>query len=273
MRRIVIISVVGVVSFIIILVALMQPKNKNEQNIDREEIVYHGDNALLDEAKLAENKGQMVEAKQLYEEAMMNIDDVNELKIIQNKIEQINLETIFSSRIDDCSIKYVVKPNNVLINIAKKFKTTVNLIKRANNLNSDIIRIGQALKISNCEFSIVVDKSQNLLFLKRAGDVIKTYIVSTGKNNSTPIGKFKIINKLENPTWYKTGAIIKPNDPDNLLGTRWMGFDLKSYGIHGTNKPEELGLQITLGCVRMSNEDVEEVFDIVPKDTEVLIVD
>jgi len=52
-----------------------------------------------------------------------------------------------------------------------------------------------------------------------------------------------------------------------------MGFDLESYGIHGTNKPEELGLQITLGCVRMRNGDVEEVFDIVPTGTEVLIVD
>ena len=273
MRRIVILSLVGVVSLGIILVAIIQPKNKNKENIDIEEINYGGGNAFLEKAKLAENKGQMIEAKQLYEKAMMNIDDVSELKNVQNKIEQLNLETIFSSRMDDCSINYVVKPNDVLINISKKFKTTVNLIKRANNLNSDIIKPGQGLKINNCEFSVVVDKSQNLLFLKRAGDVIKTYIVSTGKNNCTPIGNFKIINKLENPTWYKTGEIIEPNDPDNLLGTRWMGFDLESYGIHGTNKPEELGLQITLGCVRMRNGDVEEVFDIVPTGTEVLIVD
>ena len=273
MRRIVIISVAGMVFFAIILAAIIQPKNKNRENIDMKYIKSNSGNAFLEEAQSAENEGQIIEAKLLYEKAMMDIEDASELKNVQHKIEQLNLGIIFSPYMDDCSMKYVVKPNDVLIKIAKKFKTTVNLIKRANNLNSDIIRLGQVLKISNCEFSIVVDKSQNLLFLKRAGDVIKTYTVSTGKNNSTPLGNFKIVNKLENPTWYKTGAIIEPNDPDNLLGSRWMGFDLDSYGIHGTNKPEELGQQITLGCVRMNNEDVEELFDIVPVGTEALIVD
>ncbi|MCK5492586.1 MAG: hypothetical protein KAJ14_05700, partial [Candidatus Omnitrophica bacterium] len=112
MRRIVILSLVGVVSLGIILVAIIQPKNKNKENIDIEEINYGGGNAFLEKAKLAENKGQMIEAKQLYEKAMMNIDDVSELKNVQNKIEQLNLETIFSSRMDDCSINYVVKPND-----------------------------------------------------------------------------------------------------------------------------------------------------------------
>jgi lipoprotein-anchoring transpeptidase ErfK/SrfK len=52
-----------------------------------------------------------------------------------------------------------------------------------------------------------------------------------------------------------------------------MGFDLEGYGIHGTNEPDKLGQQITLGCVRMSNEEVEELFSIVPTSTEVTILD
>jgi lipoprotein-anchoring transpeptidase ErfK/SrfK len=118
-----------------------------------------------------------------------------------------------------------------------------------------------------------VDKSQNLLFLKRNGEVVKTYVVSTGKDNSTPIGTFKIVNKLENPTWYKAGAVIPPDSPDNILGSRWLGFDLKGYGIHGTTEPNNLGEQVTLGCVRMKNQEVEELFDIVPLGTEVIIID
>jgi lipoprotein-anchoring transpeptidase ErfK/SrfK len=140
-------------------------------------------------------------------------------------------------------------------------------------LTSNIIRPGDELKINTCRFSLVVDKSQNIMFLKREGQVIKSFVVATGKDNSTPTGTFKIVNKLVRPTWFKTGAIIPPDSPENILGSRWLGFDLKGYGIHGTTDPAGLGRQITLGCVRMKNEEVEDLFDLVPVGTEVTIVD
>jgi lipoprotein-anchoring transpeptidase ErfK/SrfK len=119
-----------------------------------------------------------------------------------------------------------------------------------------------------------VDKSQNTLILKTNEDVVKTYIVSTGSNNSTPTGTFKIIEKIVNPPWYKPGGGIVPaGSPENILGTRWLGINKEGYGIHGTTDPKSLGKQVTAGCVRMSNTDVEELFGIVAKDTEVIIVD
>jgi lipoprotein-anchoring transpeptidase ErfK/SrfK len=229
--------------------------------------------SLLKEAEDALAEGNLLEAKRLYKEAMSDIDDINKLKEVRKKLEDINMKIIFSPILDECSIEYIVKPNDALVKIAKKFKTTVNLIKKANNLKSDIIKPQDKLKINTCEFSIVIDKSQNLLFLKRKGEVIKTYIVATGKNNSTPTGNFKIVNKLMNPTWFKTGAVIPPDSPENILGSRWMGFDIKGYGIHGTAQPQTLGKQTTMGCIRMSNEDVEELFDLIPVGTEVIIID
>ena len=109
--------------------------------------------------------------------------------------------------------------------------------------------------------------------LKSDEEVFKTYIVSTGKNNCTPVGTFKIINKLQNPTWFKAGAIVPPESAENVLGTRWMGFDLAGYGIHGTTAPKDLGKQVTQGCVRLSNSDVQELYSIVPAGTEVTIID
>ena len=119
----------------------------------------------------------------------------------------------------------------------------------------------------------MIDKSQNILILKSDDEVINIYIVSTGINNSTPVGSFTIVNKLENPPWFKPGVVVPPESPDNILGSRWMGFDLEGYGIHGTNQDESLGQQITQGCIRMSNSDVEELFAIVPTGTKVIIVD
>ena len=53
---------------------------------------------------------------------------------------------------------------------------------------------------------------------------MKTYRVSTGKDNSTPIGTFKIVSKLVNPVWYSQGAIVPPESPENVLGTRWLSL-------------------------------------------------
>ncbi len=103
--------------------------------------------------------------------------------------------------------------------------------------------------------------------------MIKTYVVSTGKDNSTPAGTFKIVNKLDSPTWFKAGAVVPADDPQNILGTRWLGFDLPGYGIHGTTDPGSLGSQVTQGCVRMSNPDIEELYIIVPMGTEATVVD
>lgn len=227
----------------------------------------------LKEAETAFSKKDYLKARSLYEKTMEESQDIDQLKQIQKKIEESNIKIIFSPLIEECSTKYIVNPKDVLIKIAGKFNTTVGLIMRANNLTSDIIKPRQELKVNTCEFSVVVDRSQNLLFLKRAGKIIKTYIVSTGKENSTPIGNFKIANKIEHPTWFKTGAVIPPDSPENILGSRWMGFDIRGYGIHGTTKPNDLGRQVTLGCVRMRNEDVEELFDLIPKGAEITIID
>ena len=166
-----------------------------------------------------------------------------------------------------------MKPGDNLTVIAKKHGVTVGLIRTANAMTGDRLDVGQRLKIPSCKFSVWVDKSDNTLVLKGDQDILKTYTVSTGSNNSTPIGTFKITDKLENPTWYKAGAIISPGSTDNQLGTRWLGISLKGYGIHGTIDPESLGKQVTAGCIRMKNEEGEELYGLIPPGTDVIITD
>ncbi len=182
-------------------------------------------------------------------------------------------KTFISPAPDTQSLSYTVLRGDNLTKIAKKHQVTPDLIKRINGLAGDALKIGAKLKIPTAKLSVVVDKSQNTLILKSGEEVLKTYLVSTGTNNSTPVGVFKITDKLMNPTWYKAGAVKAPGDKENMLGTRWMGINQKSYGIHGTTEPEKLGQQVTAGCVRMKNEDVEELYSFLPSGTEVTIVD
>lgn len=273
------IGIIAGVAALIVILAIVFSAVKSKEEV-KEPLVPEA--SFFEDAQKEFEAGRFAKAKELYKKAKETADDVNNIKNIQEKIESINMEALFSPGVDECSAIYEVRPKDTLTKIARKFGTTVGLIKRANGLESDVIRPKQKLKVSTCKFSIAVDKSQNLLFLKRDGEVIKTYLVSTGKDNTTPVGTFKIDrNKLKNPTWHRAGAVIPPDSPDNILGSRWMGLegvdsngeDIRGYGIHGTTEPQHLGKQMTLGCVRMKNEDVEELFDVVPSGTEVTIVD
>ena len=129
------------------------------------------------------------------------------------------------------------------------------------------------LKISTAKYSVVIDKSQNTLTLESNKRVMKTYKISTGENNSTPMGTFTIVNKLVNPIWYKEGIIVLPGSPANELGSRWMSLSIKGYGIHGTPDATTVGGYNTKGSIRMTNADVEELYTILSVGSKVIIVD
>lgn len=193
-------------------------------------------------------------------------------------IETPAFQALFSPQPDPQSAVYEVKPGDTLGGIAKRHQVTVGVIRRVNGLGGDRLRPGQRLKVPTCRLSVVIDKSQNTLLLKGDEVILKTYRVSTGANNATPVGVFKIKDKLKDPVWYKEekdGASYKipPGSPENRLGTRWLGLTRQGYGIHGTLEPQKLGTQCTQGCVRMRNEEVEELFEILPFGSEVTIVD
>lgn len=228
---------------------------------------------LVSQGKDLEAKGDLLAARDIYQKLISDFPASADVMNWQKKSEDMNIKLLFSPTVTSRSIPYEIKPADTLAKIAKEYKTTVELIMKSNNMPDAKIIPGRKIKVWNAPFSIVVDKSQNTLMLKSDEEIIKTYIVSTGKNNSTPTGNFKITNKLVNPTWFKAGAVFPPDSPQNILGARWLGFDLAGYGIHGTIDPESLGSQVTQGCVRMSNSDVEELYTIVPVGTEVAIVD
>ena len=92
------------------------------------------------------------------------------------------------------------------------------------------------------------------------GAVIATFQVAVGANVSpSPTGEFTIVSRVSNPTYYHRGTVI-PTGKDNPVGTRWVGLNLKGYGIHGTNAPRSIGRAASHGCIRLRNRDMERLF-------------
>lgn len=118
---------------------------------------------------------------------------------------------------------------------------------------------------------IVVSVPDRKLALMEDGVVMKVYPVAVGKESTpSPSGDFKIITRLENPTYYHPGKVVGPG-AENPLGTRWIGLDQKGYGIHGTNAPKSIGKAASHGCIRMAKKDLEELFTQVRAGDEVQI--
>lgn len=115
---------------------------------------------------------------------------------------------------------------------------------------------------------------------------VMTYPVSIGKPAwPTPLGTTRVTYKLTNPAWYPPPSIraahaasgdplpgMIPPGPDNPLGGYAIGLGFEGYFIHGTNKPNGIGMQVTSGCVRLHFEDIETLFALVQKDTRVRII-
>lgn len=225
-------------------------------------------------AARSEQSGDLLSAREAYRQIIKKFPGSDNMQAAQNGLEKVNVQLLFSPIPTPDSTVYEVQKGDTLAKIAKKFSMTQDMILKANNLkDAKVVQLGRKLKVHNEKISIVVDKSQNILTLKSGDNIIKTYHVSTGANNSTPVGTFKVVNKLVNPTWYTAGAAIPPDSPKNILGSRWLGLSAPTYGIHGTTEPQSIGKQVTSGCIRLANPEVEELYTIVPEGTEVTIVD
>ncbi len=122
-------------------------------------------------------------------------------------------------------------------------------------------------------FTIRINIPARRLDLLAQERVVKEYPVAIGKS-TTPsvVGRFHIINKVVDPTWYPEGRVPVVPGPDNPVGSRWLGISSPGIGIHGTNNPASIGQAISGGCFRMHNYNVEELFELVNIGTMVELV-
>lgn len=166
---------------------------------------------------------------------------------------------------------YVVQPNDQLRVIASKYNLSWEYLARLNNTEPRRIRSGQKLKVVKGPFAAAIDLADFTLTIHLQGYFVKAYQVGIGQNGSSPLGKFSVLNKVENPQYTgPDGKVISADDPTNPLGERWIDLG-DSYGIHGTVDPDSIGKAASRGCIRMRDKDVIEVYNFLIKGSEVVI--
>lgn len=154
--------------------------------------------------------------------------------------------------------------------------TCTGLIERVNGIKR-YIHPDQVLRVPTDLPNVLVDLDARLVVYRHGEEAVLAWTCGIGKEGSdTPVGSYVVGEKLEEPTWYPpNGQPVPFGHPDNALGDRWIEWFVDgsktSFGFHGTNDESGVGQRVSRGCIRLRNDDVCELFELLPVGARVVV--
>lgn len=189
---------------------------------------------------------------------------------------------------------YGITGNESLIELARKFDLGYNEIMDANpgldpfipgDGSEVILPTFWVLPDTESDEAIVVNLSELRLYYfyrQRRERLVETFPIGIGsEGHNTPIGVFRVVEKIMNPSWYVPESIreenpelpkVVPPGPNNPLGSHALRLSDRTILMHGTNRPFAVGRLASHGCMRLYPEDIPKLFGAVPIGAKVIIV-
>src|SRR5207244_11098685 len=143
---------------------------------------------LRQEGKLAEAREALIAFIQKYPSGK-HLDEARDL------LGEVNIEILLSRYPSPEKTEYVVRPGDVLAKIARKLKTTPEMIMRMNNMSGTMLHIGEHLLISHPDFSMTIQRKANRVVVLNHGVFLKQYPIRDA--NLRPKQLPKITTKVE----------------------------------------------------------------------------
>ncbi|TFH88143.1 LysM peptidoglycan-binding domain-containing protein [Billgrantia azerbaijanica] len=189
----------------------------------------------------------------------------------------------------------VVEEGDTLVDIARRHNVGYEAIRMANPdvslwapyAGTEVTIPARRILPDAPREGIVVNLSELRLYYYAGDGVVETYPISVGREGyATPVGVTRTTVKVKDPHWSPPQSMreeaaargepapaVVPPGPDNPLGRHAILLGLPSYLIHGTNRPEGVGMRVSRGCIRMYPEDIASLYERVPSGTKVNIID
>jgi lipoprotein-anchoring transpeptidase ErfK/SrfK len=129
--------------------------------------------------------------------------------------------------------------------------------------------------------TIIIDTPHTYLYYVLGGGRAIRYGIGVGRDGFRWSGVQTVARKQEWPDWYPPAEMIArqpylprmmSGGPGNPLGARAMYLGNSEYRIHGTNDPSTIGKRVSSGCIRLTNEDVEDLYNRVTLGTKVVVM-
>ena len=129
--------------------------------------------------------------------------------------------------------------------------------------------------------TVIIDTRNTFLYLVLNEEQAMRYGIGVGRKGLTWSGEQTVARKTEWPDWRPPAEMLSrqpylprfmAGGPDNPLGARAMYLGETEYRIHGTNKPDTIGKRVSSGCIRLTNEDVMDLYDRVNVGAKVIVL-
>ncbi len=233
------------------------------------------------------SSSELVKARAALSRALQLGVSAPDEEFIRRELERISNVMVFGRAAapgDPLVEMHTVRSGENLLAIANKYRISDRFIMTLNgHKNPDMIWAGTKLKVVKGPFSAKIYKSAHRMDIFLGDVFVRSFSVGLGTDGGTPTGEWTIKSKLANPDWSDpaTGRYYAANDPENPIGEHWISLECISgecmgrmgFGIHGTIDPKSIGADMSMGCVRLTPDDVAMVFDLlVPKHSRVTIL-
>ncbi len=138
--------------------------------------------------------------------------------------------------------------------------------RRGKAIAKEIVPYDTKLKVG----SIVIETGERRLYLVLPDGKALRYGIGVGRDGFTWTGQHKITRKAEWPGWTPPAAMRKrvpdlpaymPGGPQNPLGARALYIGSTLYRVHGTSEPWTIGQAVSSGCIRLTNEDIIDLYE------------
>jgi LysM repeat protein len=224
-------------------------------------------------AKLRQD-GKLAEARDALVSFIQKYPSGKHLEEARDLLGEVNIEILLSRYPSPEKIEYIVKPGDVLAKIARKLKTTPELIMRTNNMSRTMLRIGDRLLISHPDFAMVIQRKANLVILLNHGAFFKQYHVREARlpQKQPP----RVTTKVAETMAWKNGQRVGLGSKEYLASTKWIrlaaGAGYTLYAVPDSTHPnlEQPSPSAGLGLDAI---DLEELSTLVNNRTPVTIID
>ena len=247
---------------------------------------------LLEKGLSLDSENQLVAARAALADGLnTGALEPQQADAVRAKLAELANKSLFSREVlpdDPCTGWYTIKPGEVLVTVerALKLRVPTQLILKINGIaDARKIQANQKLKVLYGPFHAVVSKSRFTLdvYLEEAETrrmiFVRRFRVGIGKDGATPVGPWRVAvgGKTIKPEWTPPSSSglprgpIRPTDPRYPLGKKGYWISLEGvkpnpytkrdgYGIHDTNDPASIGKAASMGCIRLVDDDMEQLF-------------
>ena len=204
--------------------------------------------------------------------------DAHDANRVREALTAANARLVFSPGAvagDPLTQMIRVQPGDRLGAIGSRFNVPYPLLAFINEVEPSRLRAGQLLKVLRGPIHGRVDADAFILdtYVETGQERIflQSFPVGLGTDGGTPAGGYTVgRDKVINPSWRnpRTGEFFPRDHPDIPIGEYWIPLigtsgaaaTATGIGIHGTNEPDSIGRQMSMGCIRLGDADIAQVF-------------